>query len=148
MRPPLELIKSFALKGIPVTHALQTLRKAGYSIRTQTFLNIYRELKKGEIAETRLRYLRMDKIIPDEFFIPTSAIWTGKKYRVQGILQVKNMETGEIEFRPFVFTTNQKLTRGSIYQFGRRIFRQMAEITNMELLNVSTEFLYRYQEEF
>jgi hypothetical protein len=148
MRPPLELIKAFAERGIPATRALQALRTAGYAIRTQTFLNIYRELEKREIAEIKLRYLRFDKIIPEEYFTPTSAIWTGRKYRVQGLLQVKNVETGEIEFRPFVFTTNQSLTRGSIFQFGRRIFYQMTEFTNLELLNISTEKLYRLEEEF
>jgi hypothetical protein len=148
MRPPLELIKAFAERGIPATRALQALRNAGYSIRTQTFLNIYRELEKREIIENKLKYLRFDKIIPDEYFIPTSAIWTGKKYRVQGIIQVKNMDTGQIEFRPFVFTTNQSLTRGSIIQFGRRIFNQMTEFTNLELLNITTEKLYRLEEEY
>ena len=148
MRPPLELIKAFAERGIPATRALEALRTAGYKIRTQTFLNIYRELEKKEIAETKLRYLRFDRIIPDEYFTPTEAIWTGRKYRVQGNIQVKNLDTGEIEFRPFVFTTDQKLTRGAIIEWGKRIFRKMTEFTNLEFLGVTTEKLYRLEEGF
>jgi len=148
MRPPLELIKGFAERGIPATHALKALRAAGYKIRTQIFLNIYRELEKKEIAETKLRYLRFDKIIPDDYFIPTEAIWTGRKYKVQGYIQVKNLDTGEIEFRPFVFTTDQKLTRGAIIEWGKKIFRKITEFTNLEFLGVTAEKLYRLEEGF
>jgi hypothetical protein len=146
MKPPLTLIEAFAKAGYPVVRSLNILRSAGYAIRTQTYINIYKSFNPVDVIENKIKRLRFDKIIPDNYFIPTSAIWTGKKYRIEGTISVYNLDKGTIETRPFNFTTNKKLTRGQLNTIAKSIFSKMTEQTNIEFLGSTTNRLWVYDE--